>query len=117
MVELRILVSPLGQVVRDRRPSAVMSWMYAPWQEARQSGVIKTEIEGETLRSLLAELSERYKNAGIDFEPIDPRTNEVDIDYDVYLNDKTYEVVPHRLDIRLREGDEVVIKLLWKMDG
>lgn len=75
------------------------------------------EVEGETLRALLTQVSDRYKQVNVDFDPIDPRTNDVDFDYDVLINGKNYEVVPYGLGVKLTDGDEVQIKMVWRWDG
>jgi len=117
LVELRIQVNPTKKVSREGLPYIVMPWMFAPWPEAREKGVIEIVIKGETLRELLVELSDRYKQANVDFEPINPKTDDVDFDYDVSLNGKNYIGLSNGLDTRLRKGNEVVIKMNWRWDG
>jgi hypothetical protein len=117
LVELRIKVDPKGEVTREGLPYIVMPWMFAPWPEARTRGVIETEVEGVTLRSLLGGLSALYKKAHVDFEPIDPKTRDVDFDYEVLVRGKKYVGLPRGLDTRLRKGTEVVIKMNWRWDG
>jgi len=115
--ELIIIVNPAREVTREGLLNIIMPWLYAPWPDAKRKGVIEMEVEGETSRALLAELSERYKQANVDFEPIDPRTNDLDFDYDLFVNDKRYEAIPHQLDAKLRDGDKVKVKMLWRWDG
>ena len=115
--ELTIIVNPTGEVTREGMPSIIMPWLYAPWPDAKGEGVIQIEVKGETLRALLAELSHRYKQANVDFEPINPGTNDLDFDYDVYVNDRNYVALPHGLDAELEDGDEVKVKILWRWDG
>ena len=115
--ELIITVNPAEEVTREGKPLLIMPWLYAPWPEAKKKGVTEIEVEGETLRALLSELTHRYKEANVDFEPINPRTNDMDFDYDVYVNDKNYVALPHSLDAKLRDGDEVKVKMLWRWDG
>jgi hypothetical protein len=55
--ELMIVVNPTREVTREGMLSIVMPWLYAPWPEAKEKGVIETEIEGETLRELLTGLA------------------------------------------------------------
>jgi hypothetical protein len=62
LVELRIKVNPTKKVTREGLPYIVMPWMFAPWPEAKSSGVIEIEIKGETLRAFLNELSDFSKN-------------------------------------------------------
>jgi hypothetical protein len=94
-----------------------MPWMFAPWPEAKSKGVIEVAIEGVTLRTLLNELSVFYKNASVDFEPINLKTNDVDFDYEILVNGKKYVALTHGLDTKLRKGNEVVIKMNWRWDG
>ncbi len=117
LVELRIKVNPPKAVTREGLPYIVMPWMFGPWPEAKSNGVIEIEIEGETLRALLVELSARYKQANVDFEPVNPKTNDVDFDYDVSVNGKNYVGLPQGLDTELRSGNEVLIKMNWRWDG
>ena len=46
-----------------------------------------------------------------------PQTNDLDFDYDVLVNGKNYLALPHGLDARLADGDEVRVKILWRWDG
>ena len=117
LVELKIKVNPTKKVTREGLPYIVMPWMFAPWPEAKDKGVIEVEIEGATLRALLNELSVFYKNAGVDFEPINSKTNDVDFDYDILVSGKKYVGLPQGLETKLRKGNEVVIKINWRWDG
>ena len=115
--ELIIIVNPTGEVTREGPLSIIMPWLYAPWPDARKKGVIEMAVEGDTLRALLAELSDRYKQANVDFEPINPRTNDLNFEYDVFVNDKNYLALPLRLDTELRDGDEVKVEILYRWGG
>ena len=115
--ELFITVNPSGEVTRDGLLNLNMPWLFAPWPEARTKGVIEAEVEGETLRALLTFLAAAYKKAGVDFEPINPRTNDMDEDYDVLINGNNYITLPNRLDTKLEDGDKVKLKILWRWDG
>jgi len=117
LVELRIKINPRGEVTRKGLPYIVMPWMFAPWPEAKKEGVIETTIKGETLRELLVELSDQYKRVNVDFEPVNPKTNDVDFDYDVSLSGKNDIGLSKGLDTKLRGGNEVVIKMNWRWDG
>lgn len=117
LVELRIKVDPKGEVTREGLPYIVMPWMFAPWPEAKDRGVVEIEINGETLRDLLNELSRLYKAADVDFEPINPRTNDIDFDYEIIVNGKRYVVLGKGLDTKLRKNSEVLIKMNWRWDG
>jgi len=115
--ELFITVNPSAEATRDGLLNLHMPWLFAPWPEAREKGVAEMEVEGETLRALVTTLAEVYKKAGVDFEPINPRTNDMDEDYDVLINGKNYYTTPHRLDTKLVDGDRVKLKILWRWDG
>ena len=115
--ELIVVVNPTQEVTREGMISIVMPWLYAPWPQAREKGIVKTEIVGDTLRMLLAELSAQYKAANVDFQLISPTTNDVDFDYDVFVNDKNYIALTGGLDAKLKYDDTVKIKALWRWDG
>jgi hypothetical protein len=115
--ELIIKINPAEKVTREGLLNIIMPWLYAPWPDARERGVIELEVEGETVRSLLITLAEVYRQADVDFAPINPKTNDLDEDYDVLVNDKDYVTLPHGLDAKLRDGDKVKVKILWRWDG
>jgi molybdopterin converting factor small subunit len=115
--ELIITVNPSGKATREGLLSINMPWLYAPWPDAREKGVIEVEVEGETLRALLTTVAEAYKQAGVDFVPINPKTNDMDEDYDVFVNDKNYITIPGGLNTKLQDGDRVKLKILWRWDG
>jgi len=117
LTELRIKIDPIRKVTREGLPYILMPWMFAPWPEAREKGVVEITTRGETLRGLLTELSDQYKQANVDFEPINPKTGDVDFDYDVSINGKNYIGLSRGLDTKLRKGNEVVIKMNWRWDG
>ena len=117
LVELKIKVNPTKKVSREGLPYIVMPWMFAPWPEAKDKGVIEVDIEGLTLRALLKELSVFYKKAGVDFEPINSKTNDVDFDYEILMGGKKYVGLTQGLETKLRKGSEVVIKMNWRWDG
>jgi molybdopterin converting factor small subunit len=115
--ELIVKINPAEKVTREGLLNIIMPWLYAPWPDARGKGVIELEVEGETTRALLTTLAEVYRQVDVDFTPINPKTNELDEDYDVLVNDKNYVTIPHGLDAKLRDGDEVKVKILWRWDG
>lgn len=115
--ELIVMINPAEKVTREGLLTINMPWLYAPWPDAREKGVIELEVEGETLRALLAKLAEVYRQAGVDFEPINPRTNDMDEDYDVLINGKNYVTLSHAINTKLKDGDEVKVKILWRWDG
>jgi hypothetical protein len=117
LVELRIKINPKGNVGRKGLPYIVMPWMFAPWPDARGKGAVELVIKGETLRELLVELSDPYRKANVDFEPINPKTMDVDFDYDVSVNGRNYVGLSKSLDTKLRVGNEVIIKMNWRWDG
>jgi molybdopterin converting factor small subunit len=106
---LRIKVNPNCEVTQGTCGS-IEPGLYAPWPEAKKKGVVELEIEGETLRALLCEISKVYRQANVDFEPICPITNEVGFDFDVLINEKNYFTLAHGLDTKLKDGDEVKVK-------
>jgi molybdopterin converting factor small subunit len=114
--ELRIIVNPSGELTKSP-PSAIMPWMYAPWPDAKRKGVIEMEVEGETLRALVTQVANQYKQANVNFDPVDPITNDIDLDYEVLLNDKNYEGLTYGLDTKPKDGDEVNVKMAWRWDG
>lgn len=115
--ELIVRINPAEKVTREGLLNIIMPWLYAPWPDAREKGVVELNVEGETTRALLTTLAEVYRQADVDFAPINPKTNELDEDYDVLVNDKNYVTIPHGLDAKLRDGDEVKVKILWRWDG
>ena len=115
--ELIIRINPTKQVTRGGLLTIIMPWLYAPWPNAQEKGIIEMEIDGDTLRALLAELSARYKEANIDFQPINPTTNDLDFDYDVLVNCKNYVALTDGLDAKLKDDDAVKVKTLWRWDG
>jgi molybdopterin converting factor small subunit len=115
--ELVILINPRGEVTRKGLASIVMPWLYAPWLDAKEKGIIQIRVDGVTLRALLTELSQQYQQANVDFAPINDRTGDLDPDYDVLVNGQNYVTLPHSLDTELRDGDEVKVKMLWRWDG
>jgi molybdopterin converting factor small subunit len=115
--ELIIVVNPTHEVTREGMLSLVMPWLYAPWPEAKEKGIIEMEIAGDTLRALLVELSARYKEANVDFQPINSTTNDLDFDFDVLVNGKNYVALAGGLDAKLKEDDAVKVKMLWRWDG
>ncbi len=115
--ELIIIVNPTQEVTREGMLSIVMPWLYAPWPQAREKGIIETEIDGDTLRALLVELSAQYKAANVDFQPINPKTNDLDFDYDVFINGENYVALADGLDAKLKDDDTVKVKMLWRWDG
>jgi molybdopterin converting factor small subunit len=115
--ELIVKINPAEKVTREGLLNIIMPWLYAPWPDARGKGVVELEVEGETTRALLTTLAEVYRQVDVDFAPINPKTNDLDEDYDVLVNDKNYVTIPHGLDAKLRDGDEVKVKILWRWDG
>lgn len=115
--ELLIFINPSKEVTRVGLPFIIMPWLYAPWPEARKKGIVHINVLGETLRMLLEELSQRYKQTDVDFDPLDLQTNELDNDYEVLVNEKNYISLSDGLDEKLKVNDEVKVKMLWRWDG
>jgi molybdopterin converting factor small subunit len=115
--ELIIVVNPTQEVTRKGMLSIVMPWLYAPWPNAKEKGIIEMDVNGDTLRALLVELTARYKEANVEFQPINPTTNDLDFDYDVLVNGKNYVALAKGLDAKLKDDDTVIVKMLWRWDG
>jgi molybdopterin converting factor small subunit len=107
--QLRILVNYDGQVASGN-PVSSLPALFAPWPGAREKGFAEIDVEGETLRALLAEIGSCYKQAGVDFEPICPLTKDIKLDYDVFVNGRNYVLLDHGLESKLKDGDEVKIQ-------
>jgi molybdopterin converting factor small subunit len=117
LTDLTIEIGPTGKVTRKGRPHIVMPWMWAPWPGSEKRGVIETRVKGKTLRAMLLELSKHYKEARVDFEPVHPKTKDVDFDYDIFVNGQNYVGLPDGLDAAIKAGDEVLVKMNWRWDG
>jgi molybdopterin converting factor small subunit len=115
--ELIITTNPTHEVTRKGMLSIVMPWFYAPWPNAKEKGIIEMDVNGDTLRALLEELSARYTEANVEFQPINTTTNDLDFDYDVLVNGKNYVVLADGLDAKLKDDDTVIVKVLWRWDG
>jgi molybdopterin converting factor small subunit len=106
---LKVVINPDGKVAPEGGSPSI-STMYAPWPDAREKGFAEIDVEGDTLRALLAELGTRYKQADVDFEPICPITNDLKLDYDVLVNGKNFILLAQGLDTKLNNRDEVKIQ-------
>jgi hypothetical protein len=115
--ELIIVVNPTREVTREGMLFIIMPWFYAPWPGSQERGIFEMTVPGDTLRALLMELSERYRQANVDFELINPGTNDLDFDYDVLVNGKNYVALAGGLDVKLKANDTVKVKVLWRWDG
>jgi molybdopterin converting factor small subunit len=115
--ELIIKIDPLKKITRDGLIFSGMPWLFAPWPEAKSTGIIEIDVAGNTLKDLLKTLALHYQKAGVDFEPIKADTNDVDYDYNILVNGKNYAYLPQKLETKLKSDDEVKIKLLWRWDG
>jgi molybdopterin converting factor small subunit len=105
---LRVIVDSHGKANPEVSRSAI-STLYAPWPDAQEKGFAEIDVEGDTLRALLAEIGARYKQANVDLEPICPITKDVKTDYDVFVNGKSFVLMTNGLESKLRDGDEVKI--------
>jgi molybdopterin converting factor small subunit len=108
--QLRAIVNCNSKVSQEAICASYLPGLYAPWPDARQKGFIEIDVEGDTLRALLAEVGARYKQANVDFEPICPITNGLSLDFDVFVNGKNHVLLAHGLEEELRDGDEVRIQ-------
>ena len=115
--ELIIKIEPTGTVTRAGLLNLMMPWLYAPWPEAKEKGIIELEIAGNTLKDLLIELGRLYQIAGVDFQPFNEESDQLDFDYDVIVNGKSYLSLPSGTDSRLKRDDEVKVKIMWRWDG
>jgi hypothetical protein len=115
--ELIIVVNPTREVTREGMLLIIMPWFYVPWPGSQERGIIEMTVPGDTLRALFMELSERYRQANVDFELINPGTNDLDFDYDVLVNGKNYVALAGGLDVKLKANDTVKVKVLWRWDG
>lgn len=75
-------------------------------------GEIVLKEEDMVLRDLL-NLIER--NSGLHI--IDPKNGEVDSTFEIYVNEREYWIQPDSLDYKLRDGDEVDIRLVMFAGG
>ena len=105
--DLKIVVDPAGDV--NMESGFIIPGVYDYWPEARDKGFMEIEIAGDSLRELLAEISNRYHRAGVDLGPICPITNDVKNTYDVYVNEINYVLTSRGLDTKLQKNDEVKI--------
>lgn len=106
--ELRILINHDGKP-DDNAGSVYLPGLYQPWPEARGKGFAEIELATETLRALLLEISGRYERAGIGYDLIRTDNNDVKLDFNVFVNDEKYFLMPDGLDTNLKTGDEVKI--------
>jgi molybdopterin converting factor small subunit len=106
---LTVIVDSHGKVNPERSSSAI-STLYAPWPDAQEKGFAEIDVDGDTLRALLVEVGTRYKKVNVDFEPICPITNDLKLDYDVFVNGKNFILLAQGLEARLKNGDEVKIQ-------
>jgi molybdopterin converting factor small subunit len=116
-LELMIIINPTTKVKRKTRPMTGGPELFAPWPGAKRKGIVETEVAGTTLRELFTEIGYRYKKANVDFEPIDQPSKQLDSDYDVWLNKNKYSTLSDGLDTRLKDNDEVRVRILWRWDG
>ena len=108
-LENLIVIVDSHDKANPERSSSAISTMYAPWPDAQEKGFAEIDVEGDTLRALLGEIGTRYRRANVDFEPICPITNDLKLDYDVFVNGKNFILLAQGLETRLRNGDEVKI--------
>lgn len=106
---LRVIVNSKGEASPDAICASYLPGMYAPWPDAHIKGFITLDVEGNTLRTLLAEIGAHYVKAKVDYEPICPDTHELKLDFDVFLNGKNYILCSKGLDSILNDGDKVEI--------
>ena len=117
VAELIVITNPTGEVTPKGIPGSIMPWLYAPWPEAKQKGIMQTEVPGNTLKALLIELGRLYQQAGVDFAPFNHIINQVDFDYEVSVNGKRFSYLSAGIDTVLKEDDEIKINIIWRWDG
>ena len=115
--ELIVMVNPVEKVTRGKLLNLKMPWLSAPWPESQNTGIAEVDMKGSTLRDLLTTITKEYERVSMEFYPIDPRTDDLDSDYDVLVNDKNYITLPKKLDTKLNDGDRVNLKMVWHWDG
>ncbi|MFC2051016.1 hypothetical protein ACFLTN_07575 [Chloroflexota bacterium] len=108
-LENLIVIVDSHDKVNPERSSSAISTMFAPWPDAQEKGFAEIDVDGDTLRALLIEVGDRYKKVNIDLEPICPITNDLKLDYDVFVNGKNFILLAQGLDTSLKNGDEVKI--------
>lgn len=106
--QLKIMVNYDG-LVASANPVSSLPALFAPWPGSQEKGFAEMDVEGDTLRAILAEIGSRYKQAGVDFEPICPITKDIKLDYDVFVNGKNFVLLDHGLEAKLKDGDEVKV--------
>jgi hypothetical protein len=75
-------------------------------------GQAEIDVQNPTLKKVLMEVSQ--KNT---VPLLDPETDEVHSDYKVYLNGIDHEVLPERIETKLRSGDLVEVNLIMLAGG
>jgi molybdopterin converting factor small subunit len=83
--------------------------IYDDWPEAREDGFTEININDNTLRALLIEISNRLNRNGVDQGPMCSRTNDVKQSFEILVNEKNYVLTSHGLETRLQSGDEITI--------
>ena len=106
--QLIILVNHDGQLTQGTH-SSFLPGLYAPWPDAQKKGFAEINVEGNTLKALLVKVGALYKQANVDFEPICPKTHDLKLDYDVFVNGKNHIFLTEGLGAQLKDGDEVKI--------
>jgi hypothetical protein len=106
--DLKAVVDP-EEDMKKKVGSLLIPGMYDDWPEARESGFTEIDINGDTLRALLVEISNRLNRGGVDQGPMCFDTNDVKQSFEILVNEKNYVLISHGLDTRLQCGDEVTI--------
>ena len=75
-------------------------------------GEIVLKDEDMSLRDLLRDI----ENSSA-LHIIDPQKRDVDSTFEIFVNEREYWIQPDRLDYKLRDGDEVDIRLVMYAGG
>jgi hypothetical protein len=105
--DLKAVIDPGDDV--NFKPGLLIPGIYDDWPEARKDGFTKIEVNGDTLRALLIEISNRLNRNGVDVGPMCFRTNDVKQSFEILVNDKNYVLTSGGIDAKLQRGDEVTI--------
>lgn len=105
--DLKAIVNPDEDV--KAKSGLLVPGIYDDWPEARENGYTEMDINDDTLKALLIEISNRLNRNGVDLGPMCSRTNDVKQSFEILVNKKNYVLTSHGLDTRLQSGDEVTI--------
>ena len=105
--DLKAVVDPENK--GDYKGGLLIPGIYDDWPEAKEDGFTEIDVNGDTLRSLLVEISSRLNRNGIDQGPMCHITNDVKQAFEILINDKNYVLTPDGIETKLQRNDEVTI--------